>query len=205
MTAIRSASEVPWGDLERVFDTPGDPRTCWCQYFKLTGAEWTSTDATALAPLLREQTRRGDPTTGLIAYVDGEPAGWIAVEPRDHYPRLRRSRVVAGGSVEDWGDTSVWAIVCFVVRREYRGRGVSGELLAAAVDHARAAGARVVEGYPIDPSQFTSSPAGSLYHGTVSMFEAAGFSDAVTEPAQRHVMTLRLEPAQRSRRIQASR
>ena len=96
------------------------------------------------------------------------------------------------GSSEAWDDTSVWSIVCFVVRRDFRRRGVSRELLAAAVDHARAEGAVVVEGYPIDVAEFTSSPAGSLYHGTVSMFAAAGFADAGGAPAKRHVMALRV-------------
>jgi GNAT superfamily N-acetyltransferase len=99
---------------------------------------------------------------------------------------------VKQGSVEAWDDASVWAIVCFVVRRDFRRRGVSRDLLKAAVDHARAAGASVVEGYPIDVAEFTSSPAGSLYHGTVSMFAAAGFADATDGPAQRHVLSLRL-------------
>lgn len=192
MITIRSASDVPWADLERVFDTPGDPRTCWCQYFKVTGAAWEAARPADLAPMLRDQARRGSPTPGLIAYVDDEPAGWVAVEPRDHYPRLRRSRVVKGGTVEAWDDASVWSIVCFVVRRDFRRQGVSGALLAAAVDHARAEGARVVEAYPIDVAEFTTSPAGSLYHGTVSMFQAAGFADAADEPAMRHVMTLQV-------------
>ena len=192
MITIRSASEVPWADLERVFDTPGDPRTCWCQYFKVTGAAWEEASPTDLAPMLHDQARQGSPTPGLVAYVDDEPAGWVAVEPRDSYPRLRRSRVVKQGSVEPWDDASVWSIVCFVVRRDFRRRGVSGQLLAAAVEHARAEGASVVEGYPVDVAEFTSSPAGSLYHGTVSMFAAAGFSDASEAPAKRHVMALRL-------------
>lgn len=192
MVTIRSASTVPWPDLERVFETPGDPRTCWCQYFKITGAAWEAARPQDLAPMLHEQAQRAAPTPGLVAYVDDEPAGWVAVEPRDNYPRLRRSRVVSGGTTEPWGDDSVWAIVCFVVRRDFRKQGVSGELLAAAVDHAKSQGATVIEGYPIDAAEFTTSPAGSLYHGTVSMFAAAGFSDAAEAPAQRHVMTLRL-------------
>ena len=84
----------------------------------------------------------------------------------------------------------MWSIVCFVVRRDFRRQGVSGELLAAAVGHARAEGARVIEAYPIDVAEFTTTPSGSLYHGTVSMFEAAGFADATEGPAMRHVMTL---------------
>ena len=41
---------------------------------------------------LRVQTGCGNPessvTSGLVAYLDGEPVGWCAVEPRSAYPRL---------------------------------------------------------------------------------------------------------------------
>jgi hypothetical protein len=47
--------------------------------------------------MLRAQTACGDPnaeaTSGLVAYVDDQPAGWVAVEPRPAYPKLRTSRV----------------------------------------------------------------------------------------------------------------
>jgi hypothetical protein len=40
--------------------------------------------------MLRAQTACGDPnaaaTGGLVAYVENEPAGWVAVEPRTAYP-----------------------------------------------------------------------------------------------------------------------
>ena len=192
MIAIRQASEVAWADVVRVFETPGDPRTCWCQYFKLTGAEWDSAKADTLPPMLHEQTRRADPTPGLIAYVDDEPAGWVAVEPRDNYPRLRRSRVVRGGSAEAWGDASVWSVVCFVVGRDFRRQGVSSRLLEAAVEHARGQGARLLEAYPVDIAGVSGSPAGSLYHGTVSMFAAAGFDELAVVSPSRRVMALEL-------------
>jgi len=190
MISIRSASDVPWADVERVFATPGDPRTCWCRYFKLTGAQWTETDVAARAAALREDTRRADPTPGLVAFVDDEPAGWVAVEPRVNLPRLFRSRVVAAGMSTPFDDASVWSIVCFVVRREFRGRGVAGELVRGAVDHARSSGASTIEAYPIEPAQVKGSPAGSMYHGTVSMFRAAGFDETRVGAPARRVMTL---------------
>jgi hypothetical protein len=68
----------------------------------------------------------GDPdaadTSGLVAYVDGEPAGWVAVEPRTEYPGLRTSRVPWSGRDEDNDDDRTWAVTCFVVRRSSRGR-----------------------------------------------------------------------------------
>jgi GNAT superfamily N-acetyltransferase len=190
MISIRSASDVPWADVERVFATPGDPRTCWCRYFKLTGAQWTATDVAARAAALREDTRRADPTPGLVAFVDDEPAGWVAVEPRVNLPRLSRSRVVAAGMAVPFDDASVWSIVCFVVRREFRGQGLARELVRAAVDHARSSGATTIEAYPIEPALVKGSPAGSMYHGTVSMFRAAGFDEITVAALARRVMTL---------------
>lgn len=51
--------------------------------------------------MLREQTACEAPdavaTSGLVAYVGAEPAGWVAVEPRLAYPKLRTSRVPPSG------------------------------------------------------------------------------------------------------------
>ena len=187
---VRSASEVPWDDVVSVRSTPGDPRTCWCQYFKVTNAAFESMSTAEKTADLRAQTR-SDSTPGLIAYADGEPAGWVSVEPRINFPRLFRSRVAAS-MAQPPDAASIWSIVCFVVAKPYRRQGVGNALLDAAVGHARASGATSVEAYPVDVAQITGSPGGYLYHGTVSMFRAAGFEDVADEPALRHVMTLRL-------------
>lgn len=66
-------------------------------------------------------------------------------------------------------------IVCFVVARKSRGRGVAGELLVAGIDYARAHGARVLEAYPVDVPSGARIPSASAYHGTLGMFKRAGF------------------------------
>ena len=70
-----------------------------------------------------------------------------------------------------------WSVNCFVVSADARGRGVASALLAAAVEHARAAGAAAVEGYPIDPAAAGGGRVRDTgaYVGTRSMFERAGF------------------------------
>ena len=95
--------------------------------------------------------------------------------PRTEFGRVLRSPELkpsdaARGTAEDAG---VWAVVCFWVPRGQRGRGVGGALLDAAVEHARASGARAVEAYPVDAAA-RENPAG-LFTGTVAMFTAAGF------------------------------
>jgi ribosomal protein S18 acetylase RimI-like enzyme len=187
---VRSASDVPWADVASVMSTPGDPRTCWCQYFKVTNAVFESMTTADKTADLRTQTT-GGPTPGLIAYADGEPAGWVSVEPRINFPRLFRSRAAAS-MAQPPDAASIWSIVCFVVAQPYRRQGVGNALLDAAVEHARASGATSIEAYPVDVAEITGSPGGYLYHGTVSMFRAAGFADAADAPAIRHVMTLSL-------------
>jgi GNAT superfamily N-acetyltransferase len=103
--------------------------------------------------MLRAQTACGDPdaaaTSGRVAYVDDEPAGWVAVEPRTAYPKLRTSRVPWSGRDEDNGDDGIWAVTCFVVRKDYRGRGLTCPLARATIDFARERGARALEAYPM--------------------------------------------------------
>ncbi|HLQ67585.1 MAG TPA: GNAT family N-acetyltransferase, partial [Candidatus Limnocylindrales bacterium] len=81
---------------------------------------------------------------GLIAYAGEEPIGWVAVAPREEYPRLASSR-----TLKPLDDTPLWSITCFFVAKGYRGQGVSGKLIRGAVAHARSRGARMIEGYPV--------------------------------------------------------
>jgi GNAT superfamily N-acetyltransferase len=190
-SAVRTvpAADAPWDDVRLVFQTRGEPARCWCQFFKITGAEWRAGSSADRQARLSEQVRDGSP--GLVAYLDGEPVGWCAVEPRPHYSGLLRSRMVTGGSTEDPSDETVWAVTCFVVRTDYRRRGVAAALVRAAVDYARSRGASVIEGYPIDPAEREATTS-VLYHGTVSLFEGAGFEIGSRPSRGRAVMRLRV-------------
>jgi GNAT superfamily N-acetyltransferase len=108
-------------------------------------------------------------TPGLVALRDGEAVGWVSLGPREDFERLTRSR-----TIPQLPGTDVWSIVCFVVGRRARRSGVASALLRAAVDHARAGGARVLEAYPVQTDGTRISSA-SAYTGTLGMFERAGF------------------------------
>ncbi len=152
---IVPANEASWEDLQAVLGTRGDPSRCQCQRYKMQHREsWASVGAEELAFRFRTQTDCAHPesgtTSGLVAYLDGEPVGWCAVEPRTAYPRLLlKTRVPWEGRAEDKTDDSVWAVTCFVTRTGFRRRGVSRALARAAVDFARERGARALEGYPM--------------------------------------------------------
>ncbi|WP_433862270.1 N-acetyltransferase family protein [Streptomyces sp. L7] len=183
-----SVGASTWNDLQTVFGTKGDPAGCWCQWFKLTRSDWDAATREDTQALLHAQVEVGSP--GVIARIDGEPVGWAAVEPFSAYPALGRSPITRRqeGDPED-----AWAVTRFVVRHEYRKRGVARALLAGALQHARERGATIVEGYPVDPGVRPSLTAAERYHGTVSLFRDAGF-DVVRRPsATRAIMRRTLE------------
>jgi GNAT superfamily N-acetyltransferase len=190
---IVPANEASWDDLDAIFGAGGDPSRCWCQRFKmLPGESWRSVGAVELAFRLRVQTDCGHPesdaTSGLVAYLGGEPVGWCAVEPRTAYPRmLRNNRVPWDGRAEDRADGSVWALTCFVARKGFRRRGISYALARAAVDFARERGARALEGYPITRKDVLPT---ELHVGTRGAFAAAGFVEVARPTLRRVVMRI---------------
>ncbi|MBA2455676.1 MAG: GNAT family N-acetyltransferase [Nocardioidaceae bacterium] len=196
MTATESAisvvpaNEASWEDLQTVFGTRGEASRCQCQRYKLRPREsFASFPAEERAHRLREQTDSGHPesgtTSGLVAYLDGEPVGWCAVEPRIAYAGLvRNNRVPWASRAEDKTDDSVWAVTCFFTRVGFRKHGVSRALARAAVDFARERGARAIEGYPMTTKNVISE---ELHVGTEGAFAGAGFTE-VSRPTLRRVV-----------------
>jgi len=187
---IVPANEARWEELQAIFGTRGDPSRCFCQRYKMApGESWASVGAEELAARFREQTECGNPrsltASGLVAFLDGEPVGWCAVEPRPAYPRMLRSmRVPWDGRSEDKDDERVWAVTCFVTRAGFRKRGITHALARAAVELARERGARALEAYPITTKDVILS---ELHVGTAAAFEAAGFAE-VGHPTLRRVI-----------------
>jgi GNAT superfamily N-acetyltransferase len=185
------ANEAAVADLEAVFGARGEPARCRCQWFTFRDSEWKAVPLEERAARLREQTGCGDPsaasTSGVVAYLDGEPVGWCAVEPRTAYRRLLRMRVPWTGRDEDKGDAGVWAVTCFVVRTGFRRRGISRALAAATPEFARSRGARSLEGYPMVVKPGDDITWGELYVGSVSIFEQAGFTEVSAPTPRRRV------------------
>ena len=118
---------------------------------------------------------------GLIAYVDGVPAGWVTVAPRQDYIHLATSRILAPVD-----DEPVWCMPCFFVRTKYRHLGLMGQLINAAEEYARSHGAKIIEAYPNDPTE-EANPL-SIYTGVASTFSSAGFEEVIRRKPNRPVM-----------------
>jgi len=148
--------------------------------WRLTRAEYERRKGAANKRAFRRIVESETPP-GLLAYRDGQPIGWCAVAPRECYPALERSRVLKRVDQEP-----VWSVVCFFVAREARGQGVSVGLLRSAVEFARTRGARIVEGYPVDPAK--RWPAAFAWTGLASAFRRAGFTEVRRRSATRPIM-----------------
>jgi GNAT superfamily N-acetyltransferase len=191
---IVGANQASWDDLQAIFGTTGAPGHCYCQYFKVRDRDWSSLTDQERQIRLRQQTNCDNPaadaTTGLVAYLADEPVGWVAVEPRTAYPRLPWMRTVWSGRQEDKADGTVWAVTCFVTRKEYRKRGISYALAAATVDFARNRGATALEAYPMETKAGDEVIWGELYVGARQVFAAAGFTEVSHPSPRRAVMRI---------------
>jgi GNAT superfamily N-acetyltransferase len=175
---IVPVSRAVWPALAELFAAGGDPKWCWCQFWRKPGSNWSNTSADVNRADLEALTDAGDPAPGLVALLDGKAVGWVGLGPREAFPRLERSRTLPHLPGED-----VWSINCFVVARTARRSGVARALLAAAVEYAAAHGAKLVEGYPVATGG-SRIPSASVYTGTASMFEASGFEVAAASTSK---------------------
>lgn len=180
-----------WDDVVTVM---GDADLgCWCQAPRGRVSSGRDAPPDTRRTALREQLAE-EPPPGMLAYVEGEVAGWCGFGPRPLLPRLERSR-----TIPRIDDSPVWAILCFKVRVGFRRRGVARALLDGVVEYARRSGAPGVEAYPIDP-EGERVDVSFGYVGVTSMFENAGFrrvmpTDAHSDKRTRWLMRLDLDGA----------
>ncbi len=166
--------------FEAFFATTGAPKWCWCMAFRRTAEEAKEASSANSRRQITGRIRAGVPV-GLLAYEGDDAVGWVSVAPRGTF-RLK-------GAPAGPGEV-VWSISCFFVPRHRRREGLSRQLIAGAVAHARANGATVMEAYPVEPD----SP--SYRHmGFVPVFAEAGFADLGKTGKRRHVMRLPVRDA----------
>ncbi len=150
-------------------------------------------------PQLRERLHEqasSDQPPGLVAFEGDRAVGWVSLGPRMDFERIVRSKVIPAID-----DRPVWSIVCFAVSGSARGRGVGRALLDAAIDHARTQGADALEAYPVSLDRGSPVDPGSVFTGTLAMFERAGFrvvAERASDPSSRYrrvVVRRELAPA----------
>jgi GNAT superfamily N-acetyltransferase len=177
---IQPVTPERWPDLEALFGEHGAYGGCWCMWWRLKRSEFAKQMGQGNKEALKRIVEAGE-VPGLLAYADGQPVAWCSVAPRETFPALERSR-----TLKRVDDKLVWSIVCFFVAKSARRQGVMLSLLRAAVEYARSRGARIVEGYPVEPTRTLSGVSG--FTGVVSTFRQAGFVEVLRRSRAQPIM-----------------
>ena len=180
--AIHPLTPDRWADFELLFGPRGACAGCWCVYWKLPHKVFNANQGDKNRLAQKEIVASGK-VPGLIAYEDGTPAGWIAVEPRENYPVLKNSRIL-----KPIDDFPVWSVPCFFVAKNHRSHGLTVKLLKAAIEYVAKMGGKVVEGYPVEPRQPGKVPPVFVYTGLASAFKQAGFTEVGRRSETRPIM-----------------
>lgn len=174
---VRPATAARFDDVATLL-APRNPDSavCWCLTYRLSPKENQALPARERPERVRALCRKRI-APGVLAYRDDEVVGWSGVAPRADLWAFTH-----GTRIPEVDDLPVWSVWCFKVRAGHRRTGVATALLDGAVEYARAHGAPVVEGYPVDNGgRKVDLTMG--YVGTRSMFERAGFSKAADTAA----------------------
>ena len=164
-------------DLQRFSEQHGKFRYCSCMRWRLTSGDFQRSTKESRIAALQDLVSHDIPV-GILAYLDDEPVGWCSIAPRETYAALERFR-----ALPRLDDQPVWSVVCFFIDSRVRRQGVTLGLLRAAIDYAHSQGARIVEGYPVEPG-----PRLYTYMGAPSSFRQAGFHDVTPPGWSRQVM-----------------
>lgn len=175
-----------WQDLETLFGKNGAYGGCWCMWWRVTRSQFEKQAGQGNKEALKAIVD-SDEVPGILAYANGKPIAWCSVAPREAFPSLERSR-----TLKKVDDQPVWSIVCFYVAKPYRRKGLMAELLRAAIDYSRQYGAKIVEGYPLEPKHDNLHPV-STFTGIFSAFQEVGFVEVARRSEKRPIMRFFVE------------
>ena len=175
-----------WHDLENLFGPRGAIGGCWCMWWRIKRVEFEGQQGDGNHQAMHDIIHSGR-VPGILAYSEGEPVAWCSVAPREDFPVLDRSPIL-----KRVDDQPVWSIVCFFIAKGFRHQGFSTRMLKAAVEFAKQNGARIVEGYPIEPKK-DRAPDIYIFTGMISTFLKAGFREVARRSETRPIMRYYIE------------
>jgi len=170
-----------WKDFEDLFGEKGACAGCWCMLWRLRRREYDSSRGSGNKKKMKSLVNAGI-VPGILAYDNDKPVGWCSVAPREDFPVLENSRVMKRIDVKP-----VWSIVCFFINKEYRKKGLSVELLTAAIKYVKNNKGKILEGYPVEPKKGKTADV-FAWTGLASAFRKAGFKEIIRRSETRPIM-----------------
>jgi GNAT superfamily N-acetyltransferase len=175
-----------WKDFEKLFGKNGACGGCWCMWWRISRSEFEMQKGEGNRRAMKAIVQSGE-VPGILAYQGREPVGWCSVAPRERFHSLNRSRVLRGID-----KTPVWSIVCFFIAKEYRNKGMTRQLIRAAIDYVRQNSGKVIEAYPSDPRGRRLAPVSS-FMGLPSVYKQAGFVEFARPSESKVIMRYRIK------------
>ncbi|MCU0364258.1 MAG: GNAT family N-acetyltransferase [Ignavibacteriaceae bacterium] len=170
-----------WKDFEDLFGEKGACAGCWCMYWRMKRKDYDNLRGTGTKKKMKSLVNKGT-VPGILAYDNDKPIGWCSVAPREDFPVLENSRVM-----KRIDNKPVWSVVCFFIKRDYRRKGLSVELLNASKVFVKMNNGKIIEGYPVEPKA-AKSPDVFVWTGLASAFRQAGFKEIIRRSETRPIM-----------------
>jgi GNAT superfamily N-acetyltransferase len=101
---------------------------------------------------------------GYLAYENGKIIGWVNCNDKSQFPRLNEINLM---------NDKVLSIVCFIVEKEHRRKGIAQKLLNRIIKDANDKGFSIIEAYP---KKKATSEYGT-WNGPYEMYIKNGFED----------------------------
>jgi len=162
-------TERNWDKFVQLFGIKGACGNCWCMYYRLKNSDFqrgivNDDNKRAMQEIVWE-----NKPTGLLGIYKKQAIAWCAFAPREDFIKLENSRVH-----KRIDNKSVWSIPCFFIDKNFRGLGVSVELLKGVIKYAKENGIKIIEAYPTIPTK-EKLPDAFAWVGIYKTFERAGF------------------------------
>ena len=101
---------------------------------------------------------------GYLAYEDKKVVGWVNTNEKKNFPRL--------SEIYD-SNEKVLSIVCFIIQKEYRRKGIAKSLLNRIIEDAKERGYLIIEAYPKKRSKSEYG----IWNGPYEMYIDSKFND----------------------------
>jgi len=170
---FKQVDESNWTDLETLFESKGGPHNCWCMVWRNMSENSNRTKKTDKKKSIIKYINNKIPI-GLLCYNNNEAIGWCSIAPRESYRELSGDNTLE----------NVWSLVCFFIKKEFRQKRLTEDLIKEATKFAKENGAKYLEAYPVDPE----SPS-YRFMGFKPTFEKLDFEFKHKAGQRRYVMT----------------
>lgn len=166
---IEKVHKENWTQLEKLFSGSKECLDCWCMNHRSQPSSCPTGDKakSALKNVLLSKS-----AYGLLAFFNGEPVGWCAFDPVETqigHDYCLQNKI--------FHQPNAWMIHCLFIDQKYRSKGISRELISAAVIESKKNMASEVVSFPIPAESEGKFPKEvAEFSGRLSTFLKLGFT-----------------------------